>query len=206
MFWLWEWRCCFILLDLTHEDMWPLKAPRLRKLEPFCVVMVGGRREAGVLCCLSPLGQYLPRPCPVPAAPYLNINSLKLNAHKCDLSHEPAVRYMGIAVFCGYANASHVWMSFWKCLCPIQQRARSNACRKPAPDQGAPGSVLWRALPWVRPKSATVPSLHYFVSVGITTQAFRAAKRTDPKSPFQTHWGPQAFLFCDKTKPPAYNF
>lgn len=192
MFWLREWRCHFILLDLIHEDIWGLKSTEAEKPEPFCVVISGGTREAGVLCCLSPLSQYLPRPCPIPAALCLNINSVKWNARKCDLSHGPAVHYVGIA------NASHVWMFFWNHPCPVQQRARSNACRKTVPDLRAPGSALWWVLPWVRPESAMVSSLYCFISVGIGTQAFRAARRTDPKPPFRTHCKPQALSFCDK--------
>ena len=158
MFWLWEWRCHCILLDLIHEDMWLLQVPRLRKLEILCMVIGGGRREAGALCCLSPLGPCLPRACPIPATPYFNINSLKWNAQKCDLSHGPSAHCMATAVFRGYANASHGWMPFWKHPCPVQKRVRSNACQKPEPDPGAPGCTLWWAL------------------VGTKLQAFRAAK------------------------------
>lgn len=118
------------------------------------MVTGGGRRDDGVLCCPSPLGQYLLRACSVPAAPCLNINYLKLNAHKCDLFLRPTAVH-------GYANASCVWMSFWNHSCPVQQWSRWNACRKPHLRAYGP------ALGWVRSEGTTVSRLHFFISMGI---------------------------------------
>lgn len=190
-------------------DPWRCAALKSTEAEEVGAFLGGhgrGRREAGVLHCLSPLGQYLPRACPVPAARCLIINRLKWNARKCDLSHGPAVHYTGIAGFCRYANASHVWLSFRKLPCPVQWRTRSNACRKPAPELRAPGPALGWAPRWVRPEGAAVSSLRGFVSVGIKTQAFRAAKGPIPSHPSQDTVSHMPSRFVTKLSPPAYNF
>lgn len=122
-----------ILLDLDHEDRWLLKRSRLKKLAPSCMVIGGGRKDDDVLCCPSPLGQYLLRACSFPAVPCLNINCLKLNAHKCDL-------FPRSTAVCGYASTSYVWMSFWNHLCPVQQWSRWKACRNP--------DLRLMGLPW----------------------------------------------------------
>lgn len=61
------------------------------------MVIGGSRRGDGVLCCPSPLGQHLLRASSFPAAPCLNINCLKLSAHKCDLFLQPQ-QFMDIQV------------------------------------------------------------------------------------------------------------
>lgn len=152
IFWLWEWIRHSILLDLDHEDRWLLKWSRLKKLEPFCVVIGRGRRDDGVLCCPSPLRQYLLRACSFLAAPCLNMKCLKLNAHKCDLFLRPtAVR--------GYANTSYVWMSFWNHPCPVH--LIQVKCM-----QGAWPESSW-VCPGMRSESTKVSRLHCFISMGL---------------------------------------
>lgn len=127
------------------------------------MVIGGGRRDDGVLCCPFPLGQYLLRACSFPAAPCLNINCLKLNAHKCDLFLRPIEVH-------GHASTSCVWMSFWNHPCPVHQWSRRNARRNPNLRAHGP------ALGWVRSEGTTVSRLHCFISMGIKPEFLEQQK------------------------------
>lgn len=147
IFSLWEWTSHSILLDLAHEHRWLLKLSKLKKLEPFCMVVGEGKgmmvSSAAPPHSVSTFSELAP----CPAAPCLN-------AHKCNLFLRPTA-------FNGYSSTSDVWMSFWKPPCPVQQQSSWNAGRNP--DLRAHGP----ALGWVRSEGAVVSRLHCFISMGI---------------------------------------